>query len=128
MLNLLKEHEGYQVDEKTQKRINTPLKHSDGLSEVKKEFLNKLLEQIKNGDINPHKIDSLYNKDVYGRLSEEDQEKADLTGHNILSLIRQIERLWELDHKESFQMDNLLESIYQMKSKFEDKYGDVYII
>lgn len=128
MLKLLKKHENHQVDDKTQKMINTPLKKDLKLDENKQTFIKLLLEKIENKTINPHVLKTLYNKDIYEKLSEEEQEKTDLVGHNILSIIRQIEQLWKLDHKESFQIDNLVDSIYQMKSKTEEKFGDVYII
>jgi len=61
-------------------------------------------------------------------LPEEEQEKTDLTAVNLISVIRQIESLWKIDQSASFQIQNLVESVFQMKSKFEQEHGDVYII
>lgn len=124
-LNKYKDHI---VDTKTQQNLNQPLQDDTGFNEGHEAFLNMLIGKIESGEIDPHKIETLQNKPVYDKLSEENQEATDLTGHNILSIIRQIESLWKLDKKPSFQIQNLVETVYQMKSKFEEKHGDVYII
>jgi hypothetical protein len=87
-----------------------------------------LIGKLENGEINPHVIATLLNTEIYDKLSEEEQEATDLTGHNLMSLIRMIESLWKLDQKPSFQIQNMVETVFQMKSKFEEKHGDVYII
>lgn len=124
----LKKYKDHIVDAKTQKDLNKPLNDKTGFNEGHETFLNMLIGKIESGEINPHKIETLHNKEVFETLSEEDQEATDLTGHNIMSIIRQIERMWKLEQKPSFQIQNLVETVYQMKSKFEEKHGDVYII
>lgn len=116
------------MDEKTQTMINKPVQDSTGFNAGHEDFLEDLIKKLEDGILNPHNAQSLYNRSIYDQLSEEDQEKADLTGVNLMSLIRQVERLWQLDKKPTFQIQNLVESIFEKKSQFEAKHGDVYII
>lgn len=110
-----------------QQKLNQPLS-KEALEKEHVNFLQTLVHKLESGQLNPYLPKSLYNLSVYNKLSEEDQEKADLTAVNLMGIIRQIEKLWELDHKTSFQIQNLVETVWQMKSKFEDQHGDVYII
>lgn len=128
MEDTIKKYKDHIVDGKTQQQLNKPLNDATGFNEGHEDFLKMLIGKIESGEINPHKIETLQNPNVFNKLSEEDQELTDLTGHNILSIIRQIEKLWELEKKPTFQIQNLVETVFQMKSKFEEKYGDVYII
>lgn len=128
MVDLLKKYQDHQVDDKTQQELNQPLKDDTGFNEGHEAFLKALIDQLENGQLDAHTPSSLYNHAIYDKLPEEEQEKADLTAINLMSLIRQIEQLWKLDQSASFQIQNLVESVFQMKSKFEDLHGDVYII
>lgn len=128
MQNYIEKYKNYQPDQKTQQSLNQPLKDNTGFNEGHEEFLKLLVEKLNSGSISTINPSTLYNQEVYGKLSEEAQEKADLTAVNLMSLIRQIESLWKLDQTASFQIQNLVETVFQMKSKFEKEYGDVYII
>ena len=128
MKDILKKYEDHQIDDKTQQKLNQPLKDESGFNEGHEAFLKALIKKLEDGVIDSHKPVTLYNRAIYDKLNEEDQEKADLTAINLMSLIRQIEALWKMDQSASFQIQNLVESIFQMKSKFEKQHGDVYII
>ena len=128
MQDLLKKYENAQIDEKTQQKLNQPLEDKTGFNEGHEEFLKMLITKLKSGELDPPKPATLYNHAVYDKLSEEEQEKTDLTAINLMSLIRQIESLWKVDQSATFQIQNLVESVFQMKSKFEELHGDVYII
>lgn len=116
------------VDQKTQRNLNKPLTDNTGFNEGHEEFLKMLIEKLDKKEIDPYNAQTLYNKAVYDRLSEEEKEETDLTAQNIMGIVRQIEKLWELEQKPTFQIQNLVETVFQMKSKFEEKHGDVYII
>jgi hypothetical protein len=116
------------TDPKTQSHLNEPLKEGGGLKKEHEAFLKNLIEKIETNKLDPLSARTLYNMTVYEKLSETDQERADLTAINIMGIIRQIKILWELDHKETFQIKNLVETVFRMKSGFEEKHGDVYII
>lgn len=128
MEDLLKKYADHQIDDKTQQELNEPLKDKTGFNEGHEEFLKMLVSKIDSGELDTHSPDTLYNHAVYDKLSEEEQEKTDLTAINLMSLIRQIDQLWKLDQSATFQIQNLVESVFQMKSKFEELHGDVYII
>ena len=128
MEDLIKKYENHKVDDKTQQQLNKPLKDETGFNEGHEEFLKMLIEKLETGELNAHSPATLYNREIYKELSEEEQEKTDLTAINLMSLIRQIETLWKLDQSASFQIQNLVEGVFQMKSKFEEQHGDVYII
>jgi len=128
MEDIIKQYQNVQIDEKTQQKLNKPLKDKTGFNEGHEEFLKMLVGRLESGELNPHSPATLYNQAAYDKLSEEEQEKTDLTAINLMSLIRQIEALWKIDASATFQIQNLVESVFQMKSKFEQQYGDVYII
>ena len=128
MENQFHKYKDHIVDTDTQQRLNQPMHDETGFNKGHEDFLNMLIGKLESGEIDPHNIATLHNKAVFESLSEEEQEETDLVAHNILSILRQIEKLWELEKKPSFQIQNLVETVYQMKSRFEDKHGDVYII
>ncbi len=126
--NILQKYKDHQVDDKTQQELNKPLQDDTGFNEGHEDFLKMLISKLESGEIDAHTPATLYNRAVYDKLSEEEQEKADLTAINMMSMIRQIESLWKLDQSASFQVQNIVETVFQMKSKFEKLHGDVYII
>jgi hypothetical protein len=110
-----------------QQKLNQPLSRED-LAKEHAEFLDLLIGKLERKEIDPVNASTLYNHPVYDKLSEMEQEKADLTAINIMGVLRQIEKLWKLEQSKSFQIQNLVESAWQMKSKFEELHGDVYVI
>jgi len=128
MKTIFDEHKDTIVDPKTQKRLNEPLVDKTGFNEGHEDFLHMLIKKIETGELDVHSPQTLYNRAVYDKLHEEEQEKADLTAINLMSTIRQLEALWKQAKKSTFQIQNLVETIFQMKSTFEEKHGDVYII
>jgi len=128
MKDLLQKYKDHVVPADTQAELNKPLKDQTGFNEGHENFLKILISKLEDGTLDPYKTDTLYNHTVYDNLPEKEQETASLTAMNLMSILRQIEQLWKLDQKASFQIQNLVETIFQMKSKFEEKYGDVYII
>ncbi|MHA1574862.1 MAG: hypothetical protein ACTSXL_01805 [Alphaproteobacteria bacterium] len=128
MEDVIQKYQGHIVDTKTQQKLNQPLKDETGFNEGHEDFLKMLIKKLGSNEINPHSIQTLYNKDVYEKLSDEEKESADMTAMNIMGIVRQIEQLWKLEKKPTFQIQNLVETVFNMKSKFEEKYGDVYII
>ncbi len=124
----IKKYENHIIDPRTQERLNKPKQDKTGFNEGQEAFLKDLIRKLDEGVLNPYDAKTLHNKAVYEKLSEEEQEETDLVAQNIMSIIRQIEQLWKLEEKPSFQIQNLVETVFQMKSKFEEKHGDVYII
>jgi hypothetical protein len=128
MQDLLEKYKDHVVPPARQAELNKPLVDQTGFNEGHEEFLKMLIRKLEDKTLDPHNTDTLYNHDIFDKLAEEEQEKASLTAVNLMSLIRQIEKLWNLDQKATFQIQNLVETVFQTKSRFEEKYGDVYII
>lgn len=110
-----------------QKKLNQPLS-AEALAKEHADFLELLIAKLEKKELDPLNAQTLYNRPVYEKLSESEKEKTDLTAINMMGVIRQIEQLWKLEHAKSFQIQNLVETVWQMKSKFEEMHGDVYII
>lgn len=128
MEDVIKKYEGYVIDPNAQQRLNQPVKDNTGFNAGHEDFLKELITKIESGKINPFDIKTLFNKSIYNNLNEEQKEETDISALNIMGIIRQLEMLWKLDKKATFQIQNLVETIFQMKSKYEEKHGDVYII
>lgn len=128
MQHLLQKYQDHVVDEQTQEMINQPVKDTTGFDEGHEAFLKDLIQKLEDGILDPYRSQTLYNPVIYNKLTDVQQEKADLTGVNLMSLIRQVQQLWKLDQKSTFQIQNLVESIFEKKSRFEAEYGDVYVI
>ena len=128
MQEIIKKYENLIIDPKTQEMLNKPVGDATGFNAGHEDFLKPLMDKIEKGEINVHTPQTLFNHAVYDKLSENEQEQADLTAINLMSMIRQIEYLWKNDKSATFQIQNLVETVFQMKSRFEEKHGDVYII
>ena len=128
MQKVIQKYQEHIVDSKIQQKLNKPLKDKTGFNEGHEDFLKILIKKLKSKELDIHNIQSLYNKSVYEKLGDEEKEATDLTAVNLMSIIRQIEQLWEIEKKPTFQIQNLVETVFQMKTKFEEKHGDVYII
>lgn len=128
MQDIIEKHKDAIINPKTQKKLNEPLKDKTGFNEGHEEFIKMLKSKLESGELNPHNPDTLYNHEIFDRLHEEEQEKASLTAINLMSTIRQLDSLWDMGQTATFQIQNLVETVFQMKSKFEEKHGDVYII
>ena len=128
MQKIIDQYKDHVIDPKTQKNLNQPMSDSTGFNEGHEDFLKMLIGKIESGEINTIDIKTLYNKTVYDKLPEIERDKTDITALNMMGVIRQIEKLWKLDHSATFQIQNLVETVFQMKSKFESRYGDVFII
>jgi hypothetical protein len=127
MRNVYKMFKDAVLDPKVQKKLNQPLSQ-EALAKEHEDFLDMLIGKLERKELDPYNPSTLFNKPVCDKLSEEEMEKADMTAINLMGVIRQIQQLWNLDHKASFQMQNLVEKVWQMKSKFEEQHGDVYVI
>ena len=127
MQSIYQQYQNHVIQPDTQQMLNKPLENA-ALDKGHEEFLKLLVGKLEKGELNPYMPATLFNEPVFKKLSEEEQEKADMGAINLMGIIRQIQNLWKLDHKQSFQLQNLVETVWQMKSKLEEKYGDVYVI
>ena len=128
MQDLIKKYENLIIDPEMQKMLNKPVEDSTGFNAGHEDFLKMLVDKLENGELNVYNPETLFNRAVYDKLPEHDQEQTDMTAVNLMSVIRQLESLWKIEKKATFQIQNLVETVFQMKLRFEEKHGDVFII
>lgn len=116
------------IDEKTQKKLNEPMKDPSGTNDAQESFLEKLMRLIKEGVLDPMKPSSIINTAVYDTLPDEAKGKVDLEAVNMASAIREIRDLFESGNNESFQLQNRIESLREIKTRLEEEGGDLFII
>lgn len=128
MPNIYEQYQNENITPDTQKKLNEPLADNTGFNEGCEDFLKMLIGKLESNELNPYDIKTLYNKAVYENLNDEIKEATDITAMNLMGIIRQIEKLWKIERKATFQIQNLVDTVFHMKSKFEAEHGDVYII
>lgn len=115
-------------DPQVQKELNTPLSDPTGVSDENDKFLHLVISLINDGKIELHIPATLINKSVYDGLSEKKQGLADGEAVNLLSAVREIKDLFDAGHKNTYQMQNLVERVRNTKERIEEKGGDLFII
>lgn len=108
--------------------LNQPLPHPHGLSPEDEQFLNMLMEKIDKGEIDLYRPSTLLNMPVYEKLDETAQGKADFDAVNLLATIREIRKLWNLGHRNTYQIEYLTHQIRITKERLESLGGDIFII
>lgn len=126
--NRLLNYKDSDISAETQAMLNNPLVHKQGLDPKNQEFLLMLMGKIDKGEINLYRPSSLLNPTVYDTLSEEAKGKADFDAVNMLTTIREIRKLWNLDHRETYQIENMTQQLRLIKERLEQISGDIYII
>lgn len=116
------------TDPKVQSELNKPLANTQGLSASEETFLNMLISFVNEGKINLYKPDTLLNKAVYDKLEPEKQGKTDLEAINMLSAIREIKGLCDAGYRQTYQVENLVQSLKYTKERIEYAGGDLFII
>ncbi len=127
MQNPFQQYADAVIAPETQVRLNQPLA-TDSLNPEEEAFLKDLTEKLEKGGLDPMNTRTLFNRAVYDKLSESEQEATDMTAINVMGILRQIQRLWAENHHQTFQIQNLVHTVFRMKSRFEEKHGDVFII
>lgn len=117
-----------QIDPETQKTLNTPLAIPSGNDPKDEEFLNSVLELLSTGKIDLYKPDTLINHAIYDQLPVDKKGKVDMEAFNMLAKVRDIKGLIDAGFRETFQVQNLVQSFRQMKERLEMEGGDVFII
>jgi len=115
------------IDENLQKKINQPLT-TGALKKEESEFLNIVMKKIDDKEIRLLEPNSILNLNIYEKLNSENEGKVDLIKNHILLILRQIRSMWNLNHQETLQMQNLIAEVKYKKEECEKKYGDVFKI
>ena len=111
-----------------QQTLNSPLQRQGGIDEKDAEFLNLLMIKIDKNEINLYRPGTLLNLSVYDKLASEGKGKADFDAVNLLTTIREIRKLWNAGHRDTYQIENLTHQLRLIKERLEKISGDIYII
>ncbi len=109
-----------------QHQLNQPLK-GDGFSAEDQAFLDLILQKIADKSINLYSPSSLLNTSHYEQLSPEAQAKADQNAVILLTKIREIYNLVQVNPEPSYQLQNMVDSLHYTKKRLENE-GDIFII
>lgn len=116
-----------QIDEKTQKELNTPLRDDSARSPEDKEFLALIIRLIEEGKINLYRPSSLINQVVYDGLPAEKRGQVDFEAMNLLAAIREIKGLNDAGFQDTYQLWYLVEKLRLTKERLETAQ-DLFII
>jgi hypothetical protein len=116
------------IEDNVQELLNKPLEHPEGIEPADQAFLDDIIAKFESGVIQPHVPSSLVQTAVYDQLDQDGKSKVDQNAFNILSALRRIYDLWQLDHHITFQMKHELHDIRLKKEDVESKNGDVFLI
>jgi hypothetical protein len=125
---MLVNHDQIQISTETNQALNQPLKDDEDIDPVDLEFLKMLIDKVDKGEIQLLQPSSLLNLPVYDNLDEPAKGKADYDAVNLLNSVREIHRLWQSGHRDSFQIINLVHKMRLTKERLENLGGDIYII
>ncbi|MEK7528211.1 MAG: hypothetical protein AAB592_00390, partial [Patescibacteria group bacterium] len=92
------------------------------------EFLNLIVKLVEAQKINLYTPSSLINLPVYNNLSMEQKGKVDFDAVNLLTTVRNIYNLWSVDHRPTFQIQNMVQQVRLLKERLEQISGDVYVL
>jgi hypothetical protein len=121
----IKKHSGNDPSDAAQIALGTP--RADGLSDEHTGFLKNLFTLIDKGKIDTKNPMSFVHEDVYGALPDDLRAKTDQAIPNICTLLERIMDLHARPEKnDSFEMKNLIETLWQAKQRIEDR-ADVFI-
>ena len=99
----------------------------DDMGKEHKMFLATIIAMIDAKEIDVQAPQSFLNRPLYDSLDELSRSKIDLSLVNMADQIRQME--WFFRSKTtpnaSPELESMIEHLWQMKSRVEDKYGDV---
>lgn len=117
-----------QISQEMQVELNQPLKDDTGVDPKDQEFLAMLMDKIDKKEIELYKPGTLINPDIYNKLNETARGKADYDAFNLLGTIREIHNLYMAGHRDSYQIQYLVNKIRLTKEGLEEIGGDIFII
>lgn len=124
----VKKGEDIVLSDKEQEKLGEPIKDESAVSKMHENYFKEVVDLLEKGDIDVDVPESLLNKEHYDSLDEEKKGHVDQATPNLCMYLRQIKTLCDNKQQESFQMTNLIESVWQAKENVENDVGDVYKI
>lgn len=116
------------VDNNVQQMINKPQMDPTGVDATDAEYLEEIVKLINDGKLDLHVPNTLMKNEIYDSLDDKSKGLADMSAVSLLNDLRQMKKLYDMDDKESFQIQNLIQRIRNIKERIEEKCGDVYVI
>jgi hypothetical protein len=114
------------IDPATQQILNQPLK-AEAFTAEEQAFLDLLMAKIADKTINLYSPSSLLNTPVYDALPTEAKGLADQNAFVLLANVREINNLMQVSQEPTYQVKNLVDSLFQTKKRLEE-HGDIFII
>jgi hypothetical protein len=114
------------IDPATQVLLNQPLK-AQAFTGEEEQFLNMLLAKVEDKSINLYAPSSLLNTSVYEALTPEARGLADQNAVLLLTKVREIYNLMQISREPTYQIKNLVDSLFQTKKRLEE-HGDIFVI
>lgn len=116
------------VDDNVQEMINKPQMDPTGVDATDVEYLEAVIKLINEGQIDLHTPSTLMKNEIYNHLEDKEKGLADINAVSLLNDLRQMKKLYDAGDKESFQIQNLIHRIRNVKERIENQCGDVYVI
>ena|SRR3989344_2215130 len=124
-LQSVEQHSGKDLPSGTEQTLGKP--RAASFQDEHTRFLATVVKLIDAGKIDTKNPGSFIKADVYAGLSADWQKRVDLTTPNIITLLEHIMDLHLRPEKdESFEMKNLIETLWQAKQRIEE-HVDVFI-
>lgn len=114
------------IDPATQQILNQPLK-AEAFTAEEQAFLDLLMAKIADKTINLYSPSSLLNTPVYDALPSDAKGLADQNAFVLLTKVREIYNLMQISKEPTYQVKNLVDSLFQTKKRLEE-HGDIFII
>ena len=97
------------------------------MDEAHKKFLADLIAKLDRKEMDASAPSSLLNKNIYDALPETSRDQVDVALLNIADQLRRIEDYFRstATPNASPQLQTMIEHFWDMKSRLEEKYGDV---
>jgi len=116
------------VDSNVQKMINNPQMDPTGIEASDTQYLETIIKLINDGKLDLHTPKTLMKAQLYNSLDDKAKGLADMNAVTLLNDLRQMKKLYDSNNTSSFQIQNLIHRIRNVKKRIEDICGDVYII
>ncbi len=116
------------ISPELQSIVNIPPVNPNGINETDQEYLKKVMDMIDTRKINLLAPRTLLNIDIYEKLDPQQELKVDMNTQALMARLREIHTLWQLDEVFTYQIQNLIASVRDIKSRVEEDCGDVYVI
>jgi hypothetical protein len=98
------------------------------MDEEHRTFVQTIARLIEGGEIDVYKPETFFRLETYGTLAELDRAQMDRATVNVADQLRRIHEFYRSKQTpdESPHLQTMVEHLWQMKSRVEEKYGDVY--